>query len=53
VIFTDTETATETTTFVHALQLSPSFDSAMVPVEAALVLSAQARTEYVPADGKV
>jgi hypothetical protein len=37
--------AFETTTFVHPPQLSPSFDSVIVPELAELVLSAQALTE--------
>lgn len=45
--------AAETTTAVQAPQLLPSFDSAMVPAEAAEFLSAHVRTYHVAADGKV
>ncbi len=41
-----------TVTSVHRLQLLPSSDSVIVPALKELFLSAQARTEYVPADGK-
>ena len=42
-----------TVTWVHAPQLSDSFDSVMEPVFAAELLSAQTRTNHVAADGKV
>jgi hypothetical protein len=38
---------------VHTPQLFPSFDSVMVPVFAAELLSAHARTYHVAAEGKV
>jgi hypothetical protein len=40
-------------TAVHALQLFPSFDSAIVPVFAAELLSAQARMFTVPTEENV
>ena len=43
----------DTVTAVQPPQLFPSFDSVMVPVDAAELLSAQARTYQVAADGKV
>ena len=43
----------ETVTAVHAPQLLPSFDSVIVPVDAAEFLSAHARTYHVAADVKV
>ena len=43
----------DTVTWVQPPQLFPSFDSVMVPVFEAELLSAQARTYQVAADGKV
>jgi hypothetical protein len=43
----------ETTTFVHPPQLFDSLDSEMTPVFVGEVLSAQTRTEYVPAEVKL
>lgn len=42
-----------TVTFLQLLQLFPSFDSEITPPPAEEVLSAQARTEYVPVEGNV
>ena len=43
----------ETVTFVHAPQLFALFDSVITPPPADEVLSAHARAEYVPTEGKV
>ena len=52
VITVGTVLAGATVTSVHPLQLFPSFDSEIVPAQAAS-LSVHVRTEYVPEEGKV
>ena len=48
-----TGAAPDTTTAVHAPQLFDSFDSVIVPAEAAAFLSAHPRTYHVAAEGNV